>query len=141
MKSSIFQIIKALTELEAKGCHSVFFEYCGGMYMIRIYSGDAHTGRIVYKNIINPTKEQAEMDKLSNLIEKLKNRVITTDFQCYMREFVNGSKTGDWIKIKPIFEFGDNSVFSMLCDNSGYYLDDAENGVQYFVDMRQISVT
>jgi hypothetical protein len=141
MKSSIFQIIKALTELEAKGCHSVFFEYCGGKYMIRIYSGDAHTGKIVYKSIINPSKEQSKLDKLSNLIEKLKNRVMTTDFQSYMREFVKGSKTGESIQTKPLSEFGDNSVFSMLCDNSGYYLDDAENGVQYFVDMREVSKT
>jgi len=134
---NIHQIIEALTELEAKGGHSVFFEYSGGMYMIRIYNGDAHTGKMVYHKVINPKREQAELDELAQLIDKLKNRVMVTVFQCYVREFVRGGKMGDWAKIEPIIHFGENSRCSVLDDGSGYYLDDPENEVQYFVDLRQ----
>ena len=137
VKMNIHQIIEALTDLEAKGGHSVFFEYSGGMYMIKIYNGDAHTGKKIYHKIINPKREQSELDALAQLIDKLKNSVMVTVFQCYMREFVRGQKVGDWTKIKPIILFGENSRYSMLNDGSGYYLDDPENEVQYFVDLRQ----
>ena len=139
MKVNIHQIINSLVELEAKGCRTVFFEYSGGMFMIRIYSGDASAGKIVYQKIINLPQEQAELDKLSNLIETLKNRVFVTHFQCYRQEFVKGEKSGKWEKTKPVFEFGSNAVYSMLIDGSGYYVDDPENEVLYFVDMRQLS--
>jgi hypothetical protein len=140
MKSTL-EIIGALIELEAKGCHSVFYEYGDGLFKVRIMKGTAWTGKIVYERTINPTNEQAELDRLSAFIMSLNNSIMTTVFQCYVREFIKGEKSGNWEKTTPIIEFGDNSDFSMLNDGSGYYLNDPANGVQYFVDMRQISVT
>jgi hypothetical protein len=34
-------------------------------------------------------------------------------------------------------KYGDNATQSMLIDGSGYYIDDPDNGMQYFVDMKQ----
>jgi len=138
-KTSINQIISALLELEAKGCHSVTFEYGDGLFRVRIFSGELGIGKIVYQKSFYPLQEQAEIDKLLNMIETLKNRVWIEVFQCYRREFVKGEKKGDWEKVKPIIEFGENALYSMLCDGSGYYLDDPENEVQYFVDRKQLS--
>jgi len=135
----INQIIKALIELEAKGCHSVNIEYGAGMFRVRIFHGELGLGKIVYEKTLIPTREQAEMVKLSNLIETLSNRVFTTVFQCYRQDFVKGEKSGSWEKIKPIFEFGENALHSMLCDGSGFYIDDPENSFMYFVDMKQVS--
>jgi hypothetical protein len=69
--NKINQVITALTELEAKGCHSVYFEYGDGMFRVRIFSGELGTGKIVYGKSIYPKQEQAEIDKLLNLIETL----------------------------------------------------------------------
>jgi len=135
---NINKVITALVELEAKGCHSVVFDYGNGILRVKIYSGEEWTGKIVYKGTITEG-ERAEMEKLLNLIETLSNRVITTVFQCYIREFVRGEKSGDWRTTQPVFEFGENSTYEMLTDGSGYYLTDLENGLQYFVDMKQES--
>ncbi len=64
-----------------------------------------------------------------------------TIFQCYKREFIKGEKAGEWSRIKPIMEFGDNATTAMLIDGSGYYINDPENNRQYFVDMKQVSET
>jgi hypothetical protein len=64
---------------------------------------------------------------------------ITVLFPCYKQEFVNGKKSGQWEKCNPSFEVGDNATQSMLIDGSGYYIDDPDNAVQYFADMKQVS--
>jgi hypothetical protein len=64
------------------------------------------------------------------------NHVKTTSFQCYKREFVKGEKAGKWEKTVPVIEFGENATQAMLIDGSGYYIDDPDNGLQYFVDMK-----
>jgi hypothetical protein len=141
MKSTVNQIITALMELEAKGCHSVFFEYGNGLFHVRIYNGEIRLGKTVYEKTIYHGIEQSEMVRLSNLIGTLSSHVYTTVFQCYRQEFVNGKKSGKWEKTKPSFEYGDNATQSMLIDGSGYYIDDPENGVQYFVSMKELSET
>ena len=137
--SKINQVIAALIELEAKGCHSVNFEYGNGFFRVRIFRGDLGTGTVVYEKSINLKKEQAEIDKLPKLIETLSSRVWTTVFQCYRQQFVRGKKSGNWEKVKPSFEIGENATYSMLIDGSGYYIDDPENGLVYFADMKQES--
>ena len=136
MKLSIHQIITALMELEAKGCHTVNFEFEAGLFRVKIFSSN---GKIIYADAMYFEGEQARFDKLANKIETLKNRVYSTIFQCYRQEFVKGEKSGSWEKIKPTFEFGEKSTLSMLCDGSGYYVDDPENSFLYFVDMKKVS--
>jgi hypothetical protein len=79
------------------------------------------------------------------MIEALKavdtDNVRITPFQCYKREFVTGEKSGEWTKILPVIQFGDNATSAMLMDGSGYYIDDPDNGMQYFVDMKHSSET
>jgi hypothetical protein len=65
--------------------------------------------------------------------------ITTTVFQCYKREFTKGVKSGAWEKTRPVIEYGDNAISAMLIDGSGYYIDDPDNGLQYFVDMKQLS--
>jgi len=136
MKLSIHQIIAALMELEAKGCHTVHFEFEAGLFRVKIFSGN---GKIIYADAMYHKGEQARLDKLANKIETLKNCVTTTVFQCYMRVFIKGEKVGEWEKIKPAFVFGENAMSSMLYDGSGYYVTDPDNDVEYFVDMKKVS--
>jgi hypothetical protein len=141
MKVSVSQIIRALTELEAKGCHSVNFEYGNGLFRASIYNGNDWTGKLICEKSINLMEEQSELDSLLRLIETLKTCVTATVFQCYMREYVRGVKTGKWHKTRPYFTFGEKATSEMLCDGSGYYVTDPENGLQYFVDMKEVSAT
>lgn len=67
--------------------------------------------------------------------------ITTTIFQCYKREFIKGVKSGTWEKIRPVIGYGDNASSAMLIDGSGYYIDDPDNKLQYFVDMNQLSET
>ncbi len=60
-------------------------------------------------------------------------------FPCYKREFIQGVTAGEWEKTTLTIEYGDNAVTSMLIDGSGYYINDPDNGLQYFVDMKQVS--
>ena len=136
---SVNQIITALYELEAKGCHRTFFEYGGGLIRVRIFKGE--TEKIVYEKTSNLTEEQEALTKVLNCINDIKYHIKTTSFQCYKREFVMGVKSGKWEKTKPVIECGDNATQSMLIDGSGYYIDDPDNGLQYFVDMKQLSET
>jgi hypothetical protein len=66
---------------------------------------------------------------------------ITVLFPCHKQEFVKGEKSGQWEKCESSFEVGDNATKSMLIDGSGYYIDDPDNGVQYFVDMKPTGET
>jgi len=95
----------------------------------------------MYQKTIIPTEEAADLDELSNKITSLKSSVTTTIFQCYRRVFVKGERVGKWEKIRPIIPFGENALTSMLYDGSGYFLDDPDNNMQYFVDMKQVSET
>ncbi|MDR1584112.1 MAG: hypothetical protein LBS55_12825 [Prevotellaceae bacterium] len=137
MKEKINQIITALMDLEAKGCHRIFFEYGNSLFRVRIFRAESET--VVYEKIINLVQEQDGLDELYGKIEDMKNHIKTTVFQCYRQDYVNGKRSGKWEKTRPVIEFGDNATQSMLIDCSGYYLDDPDNGVLYFVDMKQES--
>ncbi len=141
MKAKINQIITALLELEAKGCHAVFFEYGNGLFRARIFRGEAHEEKVLYQRVINPAREPDELDKFQGFIENLKEHIMTIVYPCYKREFIKGEKAGKWEKTGSTIEFGDNATQSMLIDGSGYYIDAPDNAVQYFVDMKQVSET
>jgi hypothetical protein len=94
-----------------------------------------------YHESIDLTGEEGKLDGVLSMVDALKavpakdtNNVMITSFQCYRQEFVNGKKSGEWIKILPVIEYGDNATQSMLIDGSGYYLNDPDNGMQYFID-------
>lgn len=61
---------------------------------------------------------------------------ISVYFPIYKRKFVFGQFVGDWEKIENCqkIEVGEKATQAMLIDGSGYYIDDLENNVQYFVD-------
>jgi hypothetical protein len=59
MKTKIIRIFTALVELEAKGCHTVFFEYGNGLFRVRIFKGEAINEKAVYQRVINPTRKPA----------------------------------------------------------------------------------
>ncbi len=61
---------------------------------------------------------------------------ISVHFPIYKRKFVLGQFVGDWEKIENCqkIEVGDKATQSMLIDGSGYFIDDPENDIQYFVD-------
>lgn len=141
MKVNINLIITALMELEAKGCHKVFFEYGNGLVRVRIFKGEVSAENVVFEKTINPVTEQAEMDSLLALIKSMSDHIMKTEYQCYRQEFVKGVKAGKWEKTRPVIEFGDKAMSSMLIDGSGYYIDDPENELLYFVDMKQLSET
>ena len=141
INKKINHIILALMELEANDYHSVCFEYGNDFFRVRIFAGEVNRGNIVYQKTFIPTEEAADLDELSNKITSLKSSVTTTIFQCYRRVFVKGERVGKWEKIRPIIPFGENALTSMLYDGSGYFLDDPDNNMQYFVDMKQVSET
>jgi hypothetical protein len=141
MKTTVNQIITALLELQDKGYFDISFDYEKDLFQVRIYKGksDLHK-RPVYHESINLTNDKG-LDEVFNMVEALKatpandkNNVMITPFQCYRREFIIGEKSGEWIKILPIIEYGDNAMQSMLIDGSGYYIDDPDNDLQYFVN-------
>jgi len=140
-EKSINQIITALWELEAKGCHSVFFEYGNGMFRVRIFKGETGEANIVFEKSVSVTQEHAELEKLYQHIDNMKYYIINTPFQCYRREFVKGKKSGKWEKTRPMFEFGENAMQAMMISGSGYLIDDPDNGLQYFVDYSKESET
>ena len=137
MKEKINPVITALMELEAKECHRIFFEYGNGLFRVRICH--ISTEKVVYEQTVNPVQEQEKIDELSGLIRHLKSHIKKTLHPCYKREFVTGKISGEWKKIRPVIEFGDSATQSMLIDGSGYYIDDPDNEVQYFVDYKQSS--
>ena len=137
--TGINKIIMALIELESLGCHTVFFEYGNGFFHIRIFKGEVCTDNIVYEKSVNPVDEQAEVEKIFKHVNDMKYYVCKTSFLCHKREFVKNEKSGGWIKTKPLFEVGKNSTKAMLIDGSGYFIDDPDNGLQYFVNMNELS--
>jgi hypothetical protein len=135
------RIITALIELEAKGCHSVCFEYGNGLFRVRIFRGKVEADTVIYERTVNVIDEPLRLEEAINHIQDLKNCVKKTLFQCYKREFVKGEKAGEWEKTGSSFEYGDNAMSSMLTDGSGYSINDPDNGLQYFVDMKNLSET
>jgi hypothetical protein len=134
---SVNQVITALMELETKGCHSVFFEYGNGLFKVRIFKANT----VVFEKTINLIQEQTELEGLYNHIENMKIHIYTTVFQCYKRKFVKGEKLGKWEKTKSSFEFGVNATTAMQIGGLGNFIDDPDNDLQYFVDMKQLSET
>lgn len=134
---SINKIITTLFELEAKGYHSIFFEYENGLFRVRIMQ--LATEKIVYERTINTLRE---LEKVVETLETIKNiclNIWKTPFKCYMREFILGEKVGNWEKTRSIIELGDNATQAMLADDSGYYIDDPDNHLQYFVCYKELS--
>jgi hypothetical protein len=138
---SIHQVITALMELEAKGCHSVFYEYGNSLFSVRIFKGEVKVENIVFERTINIVQEQPALEQIYNLIETLKKRVFTTNLQCYRQDFEKGVKSGKWEKVKPIFEVGENATSAMNIIGTGYFIDDPDNSLLYFVDMKQANET
>jgi hypothetical protein len=112
---------------------------------VRIFKGklDLHKRPVYHEGIDLTTDDESKLDEVFNMVEALKavpekdkNNVMVTPFQCYKREFIIGEKSGEWTKILPIIEYGDNAMQSTLIDSSGYYIDDPDNDLQYFVDMK-----
>ena len=114
----ISQVITALPELEAKGCHSVYFEYGSGLFRVRIFRGKIEANTVVYERTVNVIDEPERLEEIINHIQDLKNHVTKTVFQCYKRELVKGVKSGEWEKTGSSFEFGDNAMSAMLIDGS-----------------------
>jgi len=140
METKINQIITALFELEAKECHRAYFDYGNGLFRVRIIHTD--TEKVVYEKFINNVSEdQKELSEILNHVIDMRYYVHNVCFQCYRREFVIGVKSGEWEKIKPAFVFGKKATQSMQIDGLGYFVDDPENSVQYYVDMKQESET
>jgi hypothetical protein len=141
-ENSINQIITALLELEAKGCHRIFFEYGNGLFRVRIFKGDVKVDTVVYERTVNVvTVEQLELEELANYIHTLTLHITSTIFQCYKREYIKGEKAGKWEKTGSTFEFGTNATSEMLINGAGYYITAPDNQLQYFVDMQQASET
>jgi len=137
MKEKINQIVTALFELEAKECHRTYFEYGNGLFRVRIINRE--TEKIEYEKSISLATDRKELKRLLNHVIDMRYCVHKTSFQCYRREFVKGVKSGEWEKTKCVIEHGKRATASMLIDNSGYYIDDPENGLQYFVNYKQLS--
>ena len=142
MDKYINQVITALFELEAKGCHSVFFEYGNRTIHVRIFKGAVREKNVVFEKNINMTQEEySELEEVCKHIDNMKNFVYKTVFQCYKREFIKGVKVGEWKKTRPFFEFGKNATQEMLINYSGCYITDPDNSMQYFVDYNCLSET
>ena len=139
METKINQIITALMELEAKECHNTFFEYGNGLLRVRIIKIEPE--KIVCEKTINLKEERKALKKLLKHIIGMRYLIMITPYQCYKRIFIKGIKSGEWEKTKSIIEYGKEATGAKQIDGSGYFIDDPENGLQYFVDMKQISET
>jgi hypothetical protein len=129
-----------LQELEEKGCHRVTFEYGSNLFRVKVFKGEEKEGNAVLRGYYSKDDERA-LTELLQQIKNLQSKVFKTTFQCYRREFEKDKVSGEWEKCAPSFEFGENATQAMLIDGSGYYIDDPDNRLQYFVDIKQSSVT
>jgi hypothetical protein len=146
MKTKVSQIITALLEIQSKGYFHISFNYERNVFQVWIFKGkfDVHKHPVYFASIDMIISNEYKLDEVFNMVETLKavptkytNDVMITSFQCYRREFVKGEKSGEWIKIPSVIEYGKNATYSMLIDGSGYYLDDPDNGMLYFVDYKK----
>jgi hypothetical protein len=136
MKEKINQIITALFELEAKECHLTFFEYGNGLFRVRIIKRD--TEKIVYEKAINIKEERKELKKMLKSVTDMRYGFMKVPYQCYKREFIKGVKSGEWEKTKSVIEYGKNAAAAKQIDGSGCFIDDFENGLQYYIDYKQV---
>jgi hypothetical protein len=134
----INQVINSLQELEEKGCHRVTFEYGANLFRVKVFKGKEKEENAVLTGYYQKTDERA-LTELLQQIMNLQSKVFKTSFLCYRREFEKDKISGDWEKCVPSFEFGENATQAMLIDGSGYYIDDPDNRLQYFVDMTKES--
>ena len=139
MNTKINQIITALFELEAKECHRTFFEYGNGLFRVKIINRE--TEKVVYEKTVNVAEGRKTLKKILLHVIAMRSFVLKVPYQCYRREFVEGIKSGEWEKTKSIIEFGKNATASMQIDGQGYFIDDCANGLQYYVDIKQLSDT
>jgi hypothetical protein len=136
----INQVINSLQELEAKGCHKVTFEYGTNLFRVVVFKGEEREENAVLRGYYQKTDERA-LTELLQQIKNLQSKVFSTSYLCYCRAFEKGKTSGEWEKTASSFVFGENAMQSMLIDGSGYYIDDPDNHLQYFVDMKQSSET
>ena len=152
MKAKISRIITALFELQDIGYFDVFFNYESDLFQVRVYrvyKGKSDLQWPVFQEHINLTIDGErkleeifnKLEKIFNIVEALKavptrdtNKVEIVPFQCYKQEYVIGKDPDKWIKIPPVIEYADNAIRLTLIDGSGYYIDDRNSGVMYFVD-------
>jgi hypothetical protein len=142
MRTKINQLISSLLELQSIGYFDISFNCEGNVFQVQIYKGKFDVYKLsVYHKSIDLIGEKGKLDEVFNIVEALKtvptkdtNKVMITTLQCYRQEFVEGKKSGKWIKILPIVEYGNNATQSMLIDGSGYYLNDPDNNRRYFID-------
>ena len=139
METKVNQIITALFELEAKECHRTYFEYGNGLFRVRIVH--IETRKAVYEKTVNVLEERKALKKLLKRVTAMNHCIMIFPYQCYRREFIKGEKPGEWEKCKSVIEYGENATAAKLADNSGLTIDDLENGLQYFVNYRQIITT
>ena len=139
MERKINQIITALFELEAKGCHRTFLEYANGLFTVRIIKVETET--IVYENTINLKEERKGLKKVLNHVISIDSCVMRFPYQCYRRKFVKGILCGAWEKCKSVIEYGEHATVYKQIDGSGCFIDDFENGLQYYVDYKHIIET
>jgi hypothetical protein len=144
MRAKVSQIITALLELQSRGYFDISLDYAGNSFSARIYKGrsDLHKRPVYYESIELPD-EESKLDEVFNVVDALKavptkasNNVMITSFQCYRREFVQGEKSGKWIKILPIIEYGKNATYSRLIYSEGCYINDPDNGMQYYINYK-----
>jgi hypothetical protein len=147
MKAKIIQIITAMLELQGKGYFDISFDCKGNLFQTGIYKGklNLHKYPLYYKSIdLTSFDAKNRLDEVFNTVEALKplpakdtNSVMIIPFRCYRQEFVKGEKAGKWMPILPVIEYGSNATQSMLIDGSGYYIDDPDNDMLYFVDLKE----
>jgi hypothetical protein len=143
METKINQIVTALMELENKGYFYVSFDYEKSKFQLRIFKGKLALDKYpIYHQSLNLDFEESGLNEVLKMVETLTNlnlksmeNIKITSFQCHKRELKNGEVSGEWHKIMPIIEYGNNATSQMLIDGSGYYITDEENNAQYFVDM------
>jgi len=137
METKINQVIKALFELEAKECHRTFFEYGNGLFRVRIVQRESE--KVVYEKQINVAEERKELKKLLKHVTDMIHCVMKVPYQCYRRKFVKGIICDEWEKTNSIIEFGKKATAEKT--EKGFYIDDFENSLQYFVDYSHIIKT
>jgi len=137
MERKINQIITALFELEAKECHRTCFEYGNGLFRVRIIG--ITTENVVYEKQINVVEERKELKKLLKHVTDMRYCVMKVPYQCYVREFVKGVKSGEWEKTGSVIEYGKKAIAEKT--EKGFFIDDFENSLQYFVDYSHIIET
>jgi hypothetical protein len=149
MKAKISRIITALLEIQSKGYFDISFDYTKKKFLVQLFKRKPELHQFPeYSERVDLTDDrvrESHLEKILNMVEALKtvptdtNNVMIVPFQCYRCEFVKGVKYGDWEKILPIIEYGDNATQVTATGGLGYYINDPDNEMQYFVDMEQLN--